>query len=228
MSLDASTRRQIDGAVKNMLNDGKMFTAFEVSLAVKALGVRERHRNMKDYVHEAIAREATGQSWSRTLMDVGAPTQAWVYHRLRDNPFLYVPLERDDAKPKRPSAAAQGRTVRNPTPLSADSPAPAAAEDGAFGTDAEGRLKIPAAMLQLVRIAPGEAAHVRCDKLNQTIVVTRPTQFIDAAHDEKQTTADDGSLTLSPELLARADLDNLQCYHIGATGNRITIGQFTG
>ena len=99
MALNASIRRTIDGVVRNWLEEGKMFTAFEISLAAKELGVDERHRNMKHYVHEAIAREASDLTWTRTLLDVGAPVQAWVYHGLRDNPFTYVPLDRRDAVP---------------------------------------------------------------------------------------------------------------------------------
>src|SRR5437867_1093408 len=95
MTLGIATRTRIDALVADWVRQGRMFTAFEVSLAVKAEGVRERHRNMRDDVHEAIHRAGVARGdYTRTLMDVGAPEQAWVYHPVGSNPYEYEPLDR--------------------------------------------------------------------------------------------------------------------------------------
>src|SRR5579864_5141239 len=56
MTLGIATQSRIDDIVAQWVREGKLFTAFEVSLAVKEQGVRERHRNMREYVHQSIFR----------------------------------------------------------------------------------------------------------------------------------------------------------------------------
>ena len=95
MTLGIATQSRIDEIVAQWVREGKMFTAFEVSLEVKKRGGQERHRNMREYVHETIFRLGIERGdYSRTLMDVGAPEQAWVYHTIASNPYDYVPLDR--------------------------------------------------------------------------------------------------------------------------------------
>ena len=53
MTIDAVVQERIDEAVKEFVDEGRMFTAFEISLAVKEKGVRERHRNMRGSVHSS-------------------------------------------------------------------------------------------------------------------------------------------------------------------------------
>src|SRR5262245_19074249 len=97
MTLDATTQDLINDVVTEFIEQGRMFTAFEVSLAVKDRGAPYRHRNMRDYVHEVVFRVGGDRgTYTRTLMDVGAPEQAWVYHPLTSNPYEYVPLDRRD------------------------------------------------------------------------------------------------------------------------------------
>ncbi|MDP6354655.1 MAG: hypothetical protein QF473_06130 [Planctomycetota bacterium] len=225
MALDASTKRQIDGVVKNWLAENRMFTAFEISLAVKEQGVRERHRNMKEYVHEAIAREG-GATYTRTLKDVGAPVQAWVYHTLRASPDNYRPLNRTGQDQPAAQPADDGLPLRNPVPLNANTGPPASASDGAYGTDAEGRLKVSAELLRGIRAMPGSEVHLSCSALNQTIVITPPNQFLGESPDEKVTVSDDGEVLLSPETLKKAELDGMQCYLVEGSGNRISITEY--
>src|SRR5262249_57417937 len=95
MTLGIATQSRIDDIVQDWVNEGRMFTAFEVSLAVKEQGVRERHRNMRDQVHEVIFRIGGPKGYSRTLMDVGAPEQAWGYNQKTRSPYRYRPLARN-------------------------------------------------------------------------------------------------------------------------------------
>lgn len=231
MTNDLIIREKIDEVVKEFVEEGRMFTAFEVSLAVKEKGVRERHRNMRSYVHESIA-EQGGQSYSRSLRDVGAPVQAWVYHRLRDNPHEYEPLDRTGhvaatAAATRGSAAV-APAPRNPKPLSqASSTAPANESDGAFGTDQEGRLVIPSSMLSALGVAAGATVDMACDADNQEIRLWRPSQIATMTADSSADVDDDGKLRITSDDLKRADLDGMQCYRVLARGNLITIRDFS-
>src|SRR5215471_15587043 len=118
MTLGTATQSRIDDIVQDWVREGRMFTAFEVSLAVKEQGIRERHRNMREYVHQSIFRSGIARGdYSRTLMDVGAPEQAWVYHSIGSNPYEYEPLDRtghDRPRVKRDGVPAG---VRNPALL---------------------------------------------------------------------------------------------------------------
>ena len=117
MTLAVTIQDQINDVVGEWIREGKMFTAFEVSLSVKHSGVHERHRHMREYIHETIFRLGIQRGdYTRTLMDVGAPEQAWVYHTLGANPYDHVPLERNDRTPV--PAHARPRGVRNPQRLS--------------------------------------------------------------------------------------------------------------
>lgn len=85
---------KVDRVIKQWLMSGRMFTAFEVSLEIKSQGIRNRHRNMKSAIHDALMAQLSQFQYTRVLMDVGAPNQAFVYHRIVDNPATYVPLDR--------------------------------------------------------------------------------------------------------------------------------------
>ena len=123
MSLDEAVLDKIDDIVEEWISANKMFSAFEVSLEVKKRGLNERHRNMKSSVHDSIAEHGDGK-YTRTLMDVGAPVHAWVYHPLTENPYTYEGLPRND-RPARARAVTPRAAIRNPVPLQAGAAAPA-------------------------------------------------------------------------------------------------------
>ncbi len=227
MTLDANTIAKIERLAAQWVAEGKMFTAFEISLALKDQGVRERHRNLKAKIHEALA-QVGGENYSRTLMDVGAPSQAWVYHKLRDNPYLYEPLDRSgygDSAPKK-KARPKPQVARDPKPLRAGSPEPPTNDDGVFGMDAQGHLTIPQSLIVGLGLAPGDEVHVVCDRLNQQIRLCRPSQFNPEPNHTTQTVAKDGTVRLEHDLLKSIELDGLQCYQVLSGGNQISVGTF--
>src|SRR6266511_3724108 len=140
MTLGIATQSRIDDIIADWVREGRMFTAFEVSLAVKEQGVRERHRNMREYVHQSIFRSGIARGdYSRTLMDVGAPEQAWVYHPAGSNPYEYEPLDRSGFDKPRVQRDSVPASLRNPSLLKAGTASPHAIPQGAFGTDQRGR-----------------------------------------------------------------------------------------
>jgi hypothetical protein len=182
---------------------------------------------MKQYVHEAIAREGSDATWTRTLLDVGAPVQAWVYHKIRANPYTYSPLDRTGLDPKSAAKSkANNRKLRNPKPLTADAPEPVSADQGAYGADTEGQVKIPDSILAQLRVGPGVGVHIRCDALNQTVVITRANQFLGGDFDEQCDVRDDGTILLKEATLAKAEIDGMQSYHIETKANEISVSEF--
>lgn len=228
MALDDTVIAKVERLATQWVAEGKMFTAFEISLALKEQGIRERHRNLKATIHEVLGRVG-GENYSRTLMDVGAPTQAWVYHKLRDNPYLYEPLDRSgfgDAPSKKSSRPAPQIAPRDPKPLRTGGAEPPTNSDGAFGMDAQGNLTIPQSLIVRLGLAPGDEVHLVCDKLNQEIRLRRPSPLNLEPHQAAEAVAKDGSVMLKLDLLKTVELDGLQCYQVQSGGNQITVGTF--
>ncbi len=226
--LDAAVIAKIERLATQWVAEGKMFSAFEISLALKDQGVRERHRNLKGKIHDVLA-QIGGENYSRTLMDVGAPAQAWVYHKLRDNPYLYEPLDRSgygDPAAKKSARRSPQVAPRDPKPLRAGTAEPPTNEDGVFGMDDQGNLTIPQSLIVRLGLAPGDEAHLVLDKLNRQIRLRRPSQLNLEPHQAGETVDKAGTLTLKHDLLKTVDLDGLQCYQILSGGNQITVGTF--
>src|SRR5262245_44735498 len=174
MTLGIATQSRIEEIVIQWVREGKMFTAFEDSLAVKEEGVRERHRNMREYVHQAIFRAGVARGdYTRTLMDVGAPEQAWVYHPAGSNPYEYEPLDRSGHDRPRAQKGSVPGGVRNPALLKAGVTAPHAIPQGAYGTDQRGRLCVPVHLLTQIGAGPGQRVKVLCDAANEQLLLSK-------------------------------------------------------
>src|SRR5262245_16464278 len=174
MAVSNSIQDKINEIVTEWIGAGKMFTAFEVSLEAKKRGAEERHRNMREYEHETIFRLGIERGdYTRTLMDVGAPEQAWVYHTLGGNPYDYVPLDRSDFV--QAPAHARPRGVRNPVRLTPGLASPFAIPAGAYGTDQRGRVCIPVSLLSALGVGPGDKVNVLCDPANEQALITKDT-----------------------------------------------------
>jgi hypothetical protein len=232
MVMDPSIRRVISHVVQDFVNEGKMFTAFEVSLAVKERGVDERHRTMRDTVHEVIFELGDPAGYTRTLRDVGAPEQAWVYHMPEDNPYRYQPLPRHDAT-RRPAAALDADDpvvipvgVRNPVRLQTRTAAPSAIPPGAYGTDQRGRLCIPVTLLVRLGVSAGQPVHARCSAEDAKVYLTRPNPAEPQDPDTAYTVEPDGNIRITQTTLEKAGIDHLQCYQIDGNASEITIATF--
>ena len=164
--------RTIENEVKTWMEAERMFTAYEISRAVRAKGVDLRHREMKDAIHAAIYRRRS-RSYSRTLVDVGAPERAWVYHPMTKNPHQFNPLDRGGSSSSPaaipdPSRTADGSTNRpfhakNLTPLSTNEAPPSTSSQGALACDQDGNLLIPKSRIESLGIGPNENLFVLSD-----------------------------------------------------------------
>jgi hypothetical protein len=227
MALNRLIKEQIHEVVKEWVHRGKMFTAFEVSLAVKDRGARERHRNMRDTVHEVIFEHGGTANYTRTLMDVGAPEQAWVYHPMSSNPYAYQPLDRSGMDPlpaDMPTVVPTG--VRNPAPLVWGSVHNASVPAGAHGTDQRGRLCIPGAFLTTIGAGANERIKVQCEPANEQVILTRLTDRDRTTPDATYTVEADGNVRITQTTLDKANIAGLQCYHIEGDEVVVTIRKF--
>ena len=177
----------IQDVTTDWVNDGRMFTAFEVSLEVQKRvraegGQPERHRHMKTAIHQEMDQYLQTGLYGQNLQDVGAPDPAFVYHPPGEDPANYTPLSRKDDQQK-PTPA----TPAQPQPVAASSTPNiglAAVDDDDDGdqTDSVGRkpdqrgtLTVPNYMLRAAGFQPKDVAYVtrRNDSGTDVLVLSK-------------------------------------------------------
>ncbi|MEO1527093.1 MAG: hypothetical protein AAFX06_16765 [Planctomycetota bacterium] len=221
MAITQAQRDIIENEVGIWMDASRMFTAFEISRAVKAKGVSLRHREMKEFIHAAIYRRRS-RSYTRTLIDVGAPEQAWVYHPLTENPHSFRPLDRGDGRTRSATDAGNKFHSRNLTPLGDTTTPPSTAANGSYGCDAEGNVKLPASELSKIGVGMNEIVHVQSDPAEQCLLIGKPGDVQESGA-EIETTSDSGELLLTHETLEFVDLDWLAGYQVRLDGNTLRV-----
>jgi hypothetical protein len=74
-----------------------MFTAWDITCAVRKQGVVESHRILKEVVHSLHRYGQMGDAYERTYVAVGnGPRHAFLYHHTADDPCDYG-ISRDDS-----------------------------------------------------------------------------------------------------------------------------------
>jgi hypothetical protein len=169
---DSATLSLIDQEVDRKVQSGVQFTAFDVTLAVQETLKAQnkfdqnahRHRHLKNDVHRAIDGVVTSGQYNRSLQDVGAPSQAYVYYPVGTDPSTYTPIKRKDT----PVVSADPYAINVPAPSSSVAVAPAATavDDDGDGSDvgrkvdARGSLLVPAFLLRQLGFVEGDQAYV--------------------------------------------------------------------
>ena len=233
MSLTSSQQQTIENEVGIWMDANRMFTAFEISRAVKAKGVGLRHREMKEFIHAAIYRRRS-RSYTRTLLDVGAPQQAWLYHPLSKNPHTFRPLQRNDGgKPGSSDALSQQDQstpstfhTRNLVSLADANSAQPASTDGSYGCDNEGNLKVPSSEMSKIGIGPDEVVHVLSDPAHNEIVIGKPGT-VDADGADVESTSANGDFLVTHEMLEFVDLDWLAGYGIRVVDETLHVSELS-
>ena len=144
----------IEQVVDEWLKAGKAFTAFDVTIESQKLGVTKKHVDIKRFIHETIATildtfsdgSDDEEHYDRSLIDVGAPEQAFLYHPVGYNINSYEPMDRDDNDPKfSTNANNQIISVHKLSKCTRD------------------RLYIPAPVLTQMGLNPGDTVHTYHD-----------------------------------------------------------------
>ena len=231
----------IETEVNVWMDGSRMFTAFEISRALKAKGIGLRHRDMKRQIHSAISARRS-RTYTRTLMDVGAPEQAWVYHPMTKNPYQFQALARNDGpavggnsvvKTNVPNAPnpnpnpnpAKPFKPRNQVALADNDKPQANSADGAYGCDGNGHLKLPAKELLKIGVAGDQELMIYGNLAAQKVVLGL-SEHIDDDSAEPVRTLDNGNLIIDHEVLEFVDLDWLACYKVEVNGQLLEISEF--
>ena len=152
----AETEQLIMEVVTAKVDGDEKFTAFDVSREVQARqeedGVpMDRHRNIKNDIHQEMSQYVDSGIYEKTIHDVGAPGPAFLYHPAGTDPSDYVPQHR--AAPAQPHQPA----VQGPQP--AQQGAPMGGQNGHRG-DARGTLAVPCDTVREAGFACGDVIYV--------------------------------------------------------------------
>jgi hypothetical protein len=169
---DSATLGLIQEVVDQKVNRNEMFTAFDVSLAVKELAQQrgiasERHRHMKNAIHQELEQYTQSGVYSRQLHNVGAATPAFLYYPAGADPSQYVPRQASAPQASAPQASAPpsvaaavaSQSTMGLSSLNGD------ANDGDQSDkgrkpDARGTLTVPNFLLRAAGFAPKDVAYV--------------------------------------------------------------------
>lgn len=136
---DAATKRMVEALVEERVKAGEMFTAFDITLAVRKIGGNVRHHEVRDLVHELYEHGRMGAAYTRSLIDVGSPTKPYLYHRYSDDANTYrTPAAATPASAPPPAPGLVGRFLGKlfgsaPAPTAPRAPAPPGAPPPASG-----------------------------------------------------------------------------------------------
>jgi retron-type reverse transcriptase len=86
---DLTNRELVEQLVREQVHAGAMFTAYDITLLLRKIGGNARHQEVRDLVHEVYEKGRMGAAYTRSLIDVGAPTKPYLYHRYSDDATSY-------------------------------------------------------------------------------------------------------------------------------------------
>lgn len=180
---EPATLSFIQDIIEKLVDEDKMFTAFDVSLAAKkkarqAGELVERHRHMKNAIHQEMDRYLSNGLYERQLMDVGSNLRAFIYYPEGQDPTQYTPLKRFDTQPTTTPTAMT--TSTNSTDDDDDDDARSDTR-GDGSPDSRGTINVPTYLLRAAGIEPSDEVHVAAttDNDESVLIITknRPTDI---------------------------------------------------
>ncbi len=183
MSVNAATKEQLAITVRNFLEQGRAFTAYDVTIETRnRMKFGLHHNDARDDIHQltllndALAFGWTNsngftQNWNRTRVELTSGVKAFVFHPVSFDPYTYqgIPIQAAHVVQTPPPAsisavpaAPQTQSVQNQT-----------ANDGTLKRDSRERLLIPTRYLREVGIAPGDTVRLYSHTPTKSLVLTK-------------------------------------------------------
>lgn len=143
----------INAVLDDFIGKGQAFTAFEVSIEAKKRGATERHRDMRDFIHQCqcLNDELQFGSYEKTLVPVGGGNKAFLYHHNTFNPSGYVPLDTSNNASSTPSVS--NNPIVDPSTQQTNS-------DIGYKVDYRNRLLVPTNFIRSVPAISGQRVNV--------------------------------------------------------------------
>lgn len=170
---NVATQDLVREVVQRKVNNDELFTAYDVSKEVQELAKQrgvpaERHRDMKNAIHDEMEQFTNSGVYARTSVDVGAPIPPFLYYPSNGDPNSYVP-----ANPGHPIPVS---AIPPTNPVAAAVSANPAGNGGRLA-DQRGTLTIPATLMRSMGFTPFQTAYVygRTDASGNPVVAIAPT-----------------------------------------------------
>jgi len=176
---DFATLQVIEQKVQEKTNSNEMFTAHDITRAVRqqvGRGTNVAHREVKQEVHTLFANTGMPSHYTRSLANLaGVNPQPWIYHPDTSDPSTYVSTLGVANAPAPDPASLTGVT---PPTQDADALDDAINKqpDGAFNVDGRGTLCLPASLVRQAGLTPLDEAYVAQDLVNSAVVLSKNQQ----------------------------------------------------
>lgn len=167
---DAVTKSVISDVVRDKINRNEMFTAFDVSLAVKPIlkqkGMNEpRHSEIRGDIHNELSQYLRSSTYDCQSWNVGAPKPALLYYPQGADPHSYIP------RPRYSQASQAIATTSAAAVSTALLSAPADDEDDDDTTDtrkpdARGSISVPPCLVRIAGFKSGSKVFVYTETKN--------------------------------------------------------------
>lgn len=220
----------IDDVVGEWTDQSRAFTAFEVSLEVQKRGSKERHRDMRQTIHDAMQNYIRNAVASNGEVDDykqtegvhvgdenGQRLEAILYHPSHYDVSRYVPL---------PRLANRNTSIADPTRLAAPVPSitvvnaiAAPAKPGVKEVDKRSTLLIPCQLLKDANIKPSEKVYVCTDK-GLVVVTTDPGARVTIG---EYTVDSHNNVRITQHVLAKAGIAGTQYTVVSSGVNEVGI-----
>lgn len=192
----------VDGFVK----DGKMFSAYDVTLKIRKMGVYCKHHAVKADIHSAMAdvMNEGSEDYDKTLVNTGT-YRTYVYHKSGEDAHKYNAS--DDAVAPAPVAPKTTKVL-----ISGQN----ASRDG------RGRVCLPASMLRSIGATKGEKVVI--SPMNGEVVVSSYNPSNSITKDSHVYKVDrDNNVRISAGVLAKAKLGVQNGFAVEQTKNSIRV-----
>ena len=175
---DIAVLQVIEQKTQEKIGNGEMFTAYDITRAVRAQVGRSTnvaHQEVKQEVHGLFASGQFGVDYTRNLANLaGVNPQPWIYHRTTDDPTNYVSILGVANAPAADPASLTG--ISPPQDADALDDAINKQSDGAFNVDGRGTLCLPASLVRQAGLTALDEAYVAQDLVNNAVVLSKNEQ----------------------------------------------------
>jgi hypothetical protein len=220
----------LEETVKTFLDEGTMFTGYDVTLATRErLGIKLRHHTVSGDIHDLRALAdaiefgytdpaGNDQDWGRCQQDMpgGGGKWAFVYHPMNLDPNSFIP--RGATQPQAQQAQATQQPASTPTASITQQPSDSGGKntDGSFTPDYRFRLFIPTRFLKEAGMSAGDTVYVVPDAGSNTVLLAKDTDQLQTGGLKvtTQTVERNGDLRLSSKTLKASGLADDQKFMI--------------
>ena len=193
---DAQTEAAVKDMVNELTGDSQMFTAFDVTKAVRANGLRVKHNDVRGVVHAMYNCYEMDSDYQRTSHTLPNGESAFVFHDMHDDLNYY-----DSDAIKGPAAKAAPVAKPAPKVVAPVSNAVATGLKYSMSPDGRNRICVPAKALRAIGLRDGDEVGVFVERNSIRLghfAMPDATYYVDKS----------GNVRLTSSLLFKASLFN--------------------